>query len=63
MSETTIRHEGAFTVVRSALGQVAEYDVYEAAVTGAHKTPVDIYRGGGTKSEALKIFRKLSGKS
>ncbi len=63
MSDTIIRHKGAFKVVRSALGQVAEYDVYETATTGFHQTPVDIYKGGGTKYEALKIFRKLSGKS
>ncbi len=49
--------------MRSALGQVAEYDVYETTTTGFHATPVDIYRGGGTKYEALALFRKLSGKS
>ncbi len=58
MGTRIIRQEGAFRVERSALGQVAEYDVYETATTGA-----DIYHGGGSKTEALRIFRKLSGKS
>jgi hypothetical protein len=40
-------------VERSALGQVAEYDVY--VVTGEHRA----YKGGGSKREAQRIFDKI----
>ena len=39
-------------LVRSALGQVAEYDVYRI------ENGVETYLGGGSKREGLKIFNR-----
>ena len=44
---------GRVVIERSALGQVAEYDVVRISRTGRRT-----YVGGGTKREALDAFRK-----
>lgn len=49
MGTRVIRQHGALRVERSALGQVAEYDVYDG----------DSYQGGGSKREALRIYDRL----
>lgn len=44
-----VRSSGNIRVERTALGQVAEYDVYVG----------DNYVGGGSKREATRLFDKL----
>lgn len=45
---------GTVTMVRTALGQVAEYDVY--LVAGNHRNWI----GGGTKREAQRLFDRTA---
>lgn len=60
ISRKIVRQEGDLIVVREALGQVAEYDVYRIAE--GTKLPLHApgeYLGGGSKREALALFRRL----
>ena len=56
ISRKIVRQEGDLIVVREALGQMIEYDVYRVVdEDGKH----DEYLGGGSKREALALFRRL----
>ena len=44
-----IRQDGALRIVRTALGQVVDYDVYDG----------EQYKGGGSKREAYRLYEKL----